>query len=297
MRPVTHAEVPAGAAAEAARPNRRPIGVFDSGVGGLTVARTMLTQLPQESMIYIGDTKHTPYGSRPIGEVRRLARDIADELVLRRGCKALVIACNTASSAFLHDARERYDIPVIEVIRPAVRRAVATTRNGRIGVIGTAGTIGSGAYQDLFSVIPNVVVTAAACPKFVDFVEQGITSGREVLDLAEGYLAPLKAAGVDTLVLGCTHYPLLSGVIQLVMGDNVSLITSSEEATKDVLRALVDRDLLADPQRDGPARYTFEATGDPVRFAAMARRFLGPELAEVHPTDIRWSDQWGGARK
>lgn len=265
-----------------------PIGIFDSGLGGLTVARTIVDQLPNESVAYIGDTAHAPYGPRPIAEVRRLAADIADELV-SRGCKALVIACNTASSAFLHDARERYDVPVIEVIRPAVRRAVATTRNGKIGVIGTRGTITSGAYQDLFSVTPGIEVTAAACPAFVDFVERGVTSGRQILGVAEGYLAPLQAAGVDTLVLGCTHYPLLSGVIQLAVGDNVTLVSSAEEAAKDTLRALAEHDLFRDPEVDGPPTRTFESTGDPRTFAALAHRFLGPELAQVRETDIAWS--------
>lgn len=257
-------------------------------MGGLTVARTLITQLPHESVVYIGDTAHAPYGPRPVAEVRRLAGDVADQLV-ERGCKALVIACNTASSVFLHDARERYQIPVLEVIRPAVRRAVATTRNGKIGVIGTAGTIASGAYQDLFSVTPNVEVTAQACPRFVDFVERGITSGRQILGVAEAYLEPLQNAGVDTLVLGCTHYPLLTGLIQLVMGDRVNLISSSEEVTKDLLKVFTEQDLFADPDLDGLARYSFEATGDPRSFARLARRFLGPELAEVSPSEIDWT--------
>ncbi|KQB84901.1 Glutamate racemase [Corynebacterium oculi] len=259
-----------------------PIGVFDSGLGGLTVARTMMDQLPNESVIYIGDTAHGPYGPLPIAEVRSHATRIADELV-GRGCKMLVIACNTASASFLHDARERYDVPVIEVIHPAVRRAMATTRNGRIGVIGTQGTINSGAYQDLFSINPGVRVTAQACPQFVPFVERGVTSGPEILDVARGYLAPLKEQDVDTLVLGCTHYPLLSAVIQLAMGDNVALVSSAEEATKDVLKALSQRDLLADAAASGaaPPVRRFETTGDPALFAQLASRFLGPGVADL----------------
>ena len=160
-----------------------PVGIFDSGVGGLTVARSIIDQLPDENMIYVGDTAHGPYGPLTIPEVRAHALAIGDDLVAR-GVKALVIACNTASSACLRDARERYDIPVIEVILPAVRRAVATTRSGRIGVIGTTATIGSGAYQDAFAAARDVEVSAVACPGFVDFVERGITSGREVLGKA-----------------------------------------------------------------------------------------------------------------
>ncbi|MDY5785273.1 glutamate racemase, partial [Corynebacterium sp.] len=203
----------------------RPIGLFDSGVGGLTVARAVMDQLGEESILYIGDTAHGPYGPQPIADVRRHATRIADDLV-ERGCKMLVIACNTASAAFLHDARERYDIPVVEVIKPAVRRAIATTRNGRIGVIGTRGTITSGAYQDLFHLSPGVEVTAAACPAFVEFVERGITSGRQILGVAQGYLEPLQAARGDTVGLGCTHDPRLSGVVQHAIGPDVTHDTS-----------------------------------------------------------------------
>lgn len=258
--------------------NSAPIGLFDSGVGGLTVARAVMDQLPGESLIYIGDTAHGPYGPQPIADVRAHSQRIADELV-ERGCKMLVIACNTATAAFLHDARERYDIPVIEVIQPAVRRAMATTRNNKIGVIGTEGTVKSGAYQDFFAVNPNLQVTAQACPEFVPFVEQGKTSGREVLDVARGYVAPLREADVDTLVLGCTHYPLLSGVIQLAIGDEVALVSSAEETSKDVLRVLTEGDML----NDGTAAPThiFESTGDPDTFDELARRFLAPPVHAI----------------
>ncbi|AGF73311.1 glutamate racemase [Corynebacterium halotolerans] len=272
---------PAVAPAVPATDPAAPIGIFDSGVGGLTVARTIMDQLPHESIIYIGDTAHGPYGPLPIAEVRGHATRIADELV-ERGCKMLVIACNTASAAFLHDARERYDVPVVEVIQPAVRRAMATTRNGRVGVIGTTGTINSGAYQDLFSINPGVEVHAQACPSFVDFVERGITSGRQILGVAQAYVEPLQAAGVDTLVLGCTHYPLLSGVIQLAVGDHVTLVSSAEESAKDVLRVLSERDLLADPRLHPEPVRVFESTGDPLAFAQLAQRFLGPGVIDVH---------------
>ena len=195
-----------------------PIGIFDSGVGGLTVARAVLDQLPGEAIRYIGDTANGPYGPLPIAEVRRHSLAVMDDLVAD-GVKMLVVACNSASAASLRDARERYDVPVVEVVLPAVRRATAATRNGRIGVIGTQATITSGAYEDAFAAVPGIGVTSAACPSFVDFVERGVTSGRQLLGLAQSYLDPLLAAGVDTVVLGCTHYPLLTGVLSLVLGD------------------------------------------------------------------------------
>ncbi|MBX7433366.1 glutamate racemase [Mycobacterium sp. Y57] len=264
----------------------RPIGIFDSGVGGLTVARAVIDQLPDEGIIYVGDTGNGPYGPLTVPEIRGHALAIGDDLA-GRGVKALVIACNTASSACLSDARERYaPVPVVEVILPAVRRAVATTRSGRIGVIGTEATIASGAYQDAFAAAQDIEVFSAACPRFVDFVERGVTSGRQVLGLAEGYLEPLQRAEVDTLVLGCTHYPMLSGLIQLAMGDHVTLVSSAEETAKDLLRVLTENDLLAPHPADGggaaaaPLR-AFEATGDPEAFTALAARFLGPSLDGV----------------
>jgi glutamate racemase len=261
-----------------------PIGIFDSGVGGLTVARAILDQLPHEQVRYVGDTAHLPYGPKPIADVRRYALECLDQLV-EQDVKLLVIACNSASAACLSDARERYPVPVVEVIRPAVRRAVAATRNGRIGVIGTTATITSGAYVDAFAAAPQVQVTGVACPQFVDFVERGITSGRALLGLASGYLEPLQEVGVDTLVLGCTHYPLLAGVIGLVMGDDVTLVSSADETAKDVYRVLNERDLFR-PDDAPPPRHEFVSTGDPAVFARLAHRFLGPEVAAAVP-DLR----------
>ncbi len=265
-----------------------PVGIFDSGVGGLTVARAIIDQLPDENLLYVGDTANGPYGPLTIPEIRTHALAIGDDLV-ERGVKALVIACNSASSACLHDARERYDVPVVEVILPAVRRAVAATRNGRIGVIGTRATINSHAYQDAFAAARDTEITAVACPRFVDFVERGITSGRQMLGLAEGYLEPLQRAGVDTLVLGCTHYPLLSGLIQLAVGQHVTLVSSAEETAKELLRVLTGSDLLR-PHPDSPGasapQRVFEATGDPMAFTGLAARFLGPAItgvASAHP--------------
>jgi glutamate racemase len=256
-----------------------PIGIFDSGVGGLTVARAVSAQLPRESILYIGDTARSPYGPKPIADVRRYSLEILDTLV-DQGVKMLVIACNTASAAVLRDARERYDVPVVEVIGPAVRTAMSTTRNGRIGVIGTAGTIGSGAYQDMLEVNAKLTVFAEACPRFVEFVEAGVTDSPEVLAVAEQYLAPLRHAGVDTLVLGCTHYPFLEGAISYVMGPDVSLVSSDTETAKDVYRQLVSRDLLAGP--DAAATHIYEATGDSAdEFLQLAHRLMGREVREV----------------
>ena len=182
-----------------------PIGIFDSGVGGLTVARAILDQLTNESTIYIGDTARGPYGPRPLAQVREFALESLDFLV-EQGVKALVIACNTASAAMLRDARERYSVPVIEVIQPAVRRAVAATRSGRIGVIGTQATIDSRAYLDAFAAAPQLHITSMACPLFVEFVERGETSGNEITKIARDYLAPVMAAEVDTLVLGVDRF-------------------------------------------------------------------------------------------
>jgi glutamate racemase len=261
-----------------------PIGIFDSGVGGLTVARAVIDQLPAEQVVYVGDTAHGPYGPQRIADVRRHALAVGDALV-ERGVKLLVIACNTASAACLADARERYAVPVVEVVRPAVRRAVATTRNGRIGVIGTRATVASGAYDDAFAAARDVAVTSVACPRFVDFVERGLTSGRQVLGLAQGYLEPLQAARCDTVVLGCTHYPLLAGVLQIVLGPDVTLVSSAEETAKDVVRVLMARDLARDPEDAPPAPHEFLATGDPEPFRRLGRRFLGPEIGTVAPLD------------
>ena len=256
-----------------------PIGIFDSGVGGLTVARAILDQLPNESTLYIGDTARGPYGPRPLAEVREFALETMDFLV-SQGVKAIVIACNTASAAMLRDARERYSIPVIEVIQPAVRRAVAATRSGNVGVIGTRATIDSKAYVDAFAAAPQLSITSIACPLFVEFVERGETSGTEITKVAREYLGPVMEAKVDTLVLGCTHYPLLTGVISYVMGEGVTLVSSAEETAKDLYRTLVENGLLRE-QSTTPATHKFLATGDAKAFETLARRFLGPEVTKV----------------
>ncbi|MBX3088034.1 MAG: glutamate racemase [Cryobacterium sp.] len=260
-----------------------PIGIFDSGVGGLTVARAIIDQLPHESVLYVGDTAHSPYGPKPIAKVREYSLKVMDDLVAQ-GVKLLVIACNTASAAMLRDARERftdgYGIPVVEVIQPAVRAAVRQTRNRKVGVIGTEGTIKSRAYEDAFSAASDLELFTQACPRFVEFVEAGVTSSPELFRVAEDYLAPLKEAGIDTLVLGCTHYPLMSAAIQFVMGRDVTLVSSAEETAFDVFRTLVKHELLR--EAGSAPSYRFEATGESkAEFLKLARRFLGPEVSSV----------------
>jgi len=259
-----------------------PIGVFDSGVGGLTVARAIMDMMPQESVHYVGDTEHGPYGPLPISEVRKHALAIMDSLV-DDGVKMLVIACNTASAAVLRDARERFSrdrgVPVVEVIVPAVRRAAKTTRTGRVGVIGTVATVNSGAYDDALAAAPGVTVTSQACPRFVSLVESGVTSGPDVIAAAREYLAPLQAAEVDTLILGCTHYPMLQGAISYVMGEGVTLVDSATETAMDVYRALaaggLERTAATAPE------HHFYATGRTESFEVLAQRFLGPVVREV----------------
>lgn len=256
-----------------------PIGIFDSGVGGLTVAREIRAQLPHESITYVGDTLHTPYGSKSIADVRRWSLEILDELAAQ-GAKMLVIACNTASAAVLRDARERYDVPVIEVIAPAVRAAVRSTRSGRVGVIGTEATIASGAYQDAFAAAIDLQISAQACPAFVDFVERGDTTSPELVAIATEYLAPLKAAGVDTVVLGCTHYPYLKGVLGYVLGPDVQLVSSDVETAKDVYRTLLEHGMLNDTASE-PV-YQYRATGaNTAAFRTLANRFLGSNVEHV----------------
>lgn len=261
-----------------------PVGIFDSGFGGLTVARAVIDQLPHEAVLYLGDTARQPYGPRPLAEVREYALEGLDHLVFQ-GVKALVIACNSASAAVLRDARERYTVPVVEVILPAARRAANATRNDRVGVVCTEATAKSGAYGDAFAANPNIELYTQACPRFVEFVEAGITNGPELLSVAREYLAPLQQADVDTLVLGCTHYPLLTGVLSYVMGDAVTLVSSADETAKDLYRVLVNNGLARDPNL-GPPEHRFLTTGDPTEFKNVARRFLGPEVQVVDHSEL-----------
>ena len=239
-----------------------PIGMFDSGVGGLTVARAVLDQLPSEQLRYVGDTLHAPYGPLPLASIRRYALEVMDGLVAS-GVKALVVACNSASSACLDEARSRYDVPVLEVIAPAARRALAATRNGRIGVIGTIATISSGAYAAALA-DADVQVTSVPCPQFAEFVERGVTSGRQLLGLAESYLAPLGAADVDTVVAdGCVG-------------------TDQAGGDGDVDVHVIDG-IQPRPEDAAPPVHEFTATGDQDAFLRLGKRFLGPEIGPRRP--------------
>jgi len=256
----------------------RPVAMFDSGFGGLTVARAVMDLLPHEELVYLGDTGRYPYGPRPLDEVRDFALQICDELVDRRGATLVVVACNTAAAAALDELNRRHDVPVVGVIEPGVRSLVSATRNGHVGVIGTVGTINSGAYQAaIAAAAPEVAATALACPGFVEFVERGETGSEQVHVLAERLLAPAIAAGVDTLLLGCTHYPYLARTIADVMGRDVVLVSSADETAFEVRKILESSGIERSPEC-APPRPTFLTTGDVGWFRDMGGRLLGPEL-------------------
>lgn len=264
------------------RASRRPIGVFDSGLGGLTVLRSLIDLLPNEPMCYFGDTGRFPYGPKPHDEVLKYALEIADVLVAR-DAKLLVVACNSATSVALEALRDRLDIPVVGVIEPGVRAAARATRSGRVGVIGTVGTIASGAYQRGAAEVDRPIdLFCAACPGFVEFVESGDVQSDQVHVLAERLLAPVRDADVDTLVLGCTHYPLLARTIGDVMGRDVVLVSSADE-TAFTVRDLVRREGLAagEPGDDSGAQHVFLTSGDITTFGQLGVRFLGPEVKSV----------------
>ncbi len=259
----------------------RPIGMFDSGFGGLTVARAVIDLLPAEHLVYIGDTGRYPYGPRPQSEVRRFARELAWSLVKDFDVKAVVVACNTASAAAIHDLKAELPVPVIDVVEPGAQALVLATTSGEVGVIGTVGTIGSGAYDRAVAATgERVHLTSAACPGFVEFVERGQVSGEEVHILAERLLAPVKDAGVDSLLLGCTHYPYLARVISDVMGRGVTLVSSADETAFATRATLTEAGLLRAPG-GAPAEHRFLSSGDISWFADLGRRLLGPELRDA----------------
>jgi glutamate racemase len=262
-----------------------PIGIFDSGLGGLTVARALIDLLPSEDFVYFGDTGRFPYGPKPADEVLKYALEIADFLV-EHSVKMLVVACNSASAVALEALRERLDIPVVGVIEPGVRAARDATRSGRVGVIGTVGTISSGAYQRAAAALADqVTLTCAACPGFVEFVEVGDVDSDQVHVLAERLLAPVTAAHVDTLVLGCTHYPLLSRTIGDVMGPDVVLVSSAEETAFEVRDRLEHSEAARSRATD--VAHRFVTSGDVDQFLTLGARFLGPEVETVE--SWRWS--------
>jgi glutamate racemase len=257
--------------------DERPIGVFDSGLGGLTVVRALLDLLPDQHLVYFGDTGRFPYGPKPTDEVLKFSLEISD-LLLGRDVQMIVVACNSASAAALDQLRAHVTVPVIGVIEPGLRAAIAATRNRRVGVIGTVGTVASGVYQRIAAKLaPDLQLTCAACPGFVEFVEQGDVDSDQVHVLAERLLAPVKKAGIDTLVLGCTHYPLLARTLSDVMGSEVTLVSSAEETAFEVRHTLASR--LG--SRRGRRRVEFFTSGHPSTFRTLGARFLGPEVERV----------------
>jgi glutamate racemase len=259
--------------------NPAPIGVFDSGMGGLTVVREMITQLPNESIIYFGDTARVPYGPKSPDTVLRYSREITSYLIAQ-GVKALVVACNTATAHALPALREEFDIPIVGVIEPGARAAVASTKTNRVGVIGTAGTIKSRAYEkEIKKLLPNANVTAQACALFAPLVEEGWLDSEVTRAVARNYLASIVSAEVDTLVLGCTHYPLMKTVIGNVVGREVRLIDSAHETAREVAQVLRAKGLEMDTPDS--ARYRFIASDAPDTFLALGQTFLGSSIDRV----------------
>jgi glutamate racemase len=266
--------------------SERPIGVIDSGLGGLTVLRALIDLLPDEPVVYFGDTGRFPYGPKPDADVTKYALEMAD-LLTEQEMKLLVVACNRVSSVALDELRRQCGIPVIGVIEPGVRAAIQATDSGHVGVIGTVGTIASGAYQRAAEVIgADITLTCAACPGFAEFVEAGDVDSQEVHVLAARLLAPVRAAEVDTLVLGCTHYPLLARTIADVMGRDVVLVSSADETAFEV-RGLLDGTGHTRGPGSAPPRRVFLTSGDLTTFRTLGARFLGPEVETVEAWE--WS--------
>jgi glutamate racemase len=267
----------------------RAIGVFDSGVGGLTVVRAILDLLPHEPILYLGDTARSPYGPRPVEEIRRFALEVADWLI-RRDVKMLVVACNSVEVSAIGEIADRAGIPVVGVVDPGVRAAIRSTETGVIGMIGTQATVASGAYERAVAATgADVTLCSAACPVFVEHVERGDTTSLRLREAARRYLEPLVKARIDTLILGCTHYPLLAGMLQLELGPDVVLVSSAEETAKDVYATLVGEGALRTAEE--PPTHRFLCTGDPGSFGPVADVFLGPELSAL---DVRRATREGG---
>ncbi|MCE7885739.1 MAG: glutamate racemase [Actinobacteria bacterium ATB1] len=268
----------------------RPIGMFDSGVGGLTVARAVIDVLSAEDLLYLGDSARGPFGPRPLEEVREFAIEIIDWLV-REGVKMVVIACNTAAAAALDEARSLFRVPMVGVVEPALRAALQVT-DGPLGMIGTQGTVDSGTYDSTLERLrPGTSLVSLACPGFVEFVESGEVSGPRVQPHVDATLAPMRAAHVGALVLGCTHYPLLARAISDAIGRDVTLISSADETAFEVADILARVGMSRAP-RDGPGRHRFVCTGDTAAFRGLGRRFLGPEVESVQAIDLPRSGRW-----
>jgi glutamate racemase len=254
--------------------------MFDSGFGGLTVARALIDLLPGEDLIYMGDTGRYPYGPRSQEEVQGFALEITRRLVEDYDVKLVVVACNTAAAAALELLRFEVDVPLVGVIEPGARALLRATTNGRVGVIGTVGTIASGAYQRAIAALRSqVVLTASACPGFVEFVERGETDSDQVYVLAERLLSPVRAADVDALLLGCTHYPFLARTIGDVMGRGVTLVSSADETAFEVRSLIQDTGLVRRTPSKGVHR--FLSSGDVAWFRQLGAQLLGPELDDV----------------
>lgn len=261
-----------------------PIGVFDSGIGGLTVVREIIRRLPNENLVYLGDTARVPYGTKSSKTVITYSQSNAGFLI-SKGIKLLVVACNTASAVALPSLRWDLEIPIIGVIEPGARRAVRTTKTGRVGVIGTPSTIKSGAYKRAMENIdPEIRVYSEACPLFVPLVEEGWTEG-EIAELtAMRYLRPFRGSGIDVLILGCTHYPLLKNVIRKVVGDGITLIDSAEETALEIERVLKENGISR--KNPSPPRRDFYLTDVSETFISVACRFLGEEVQGVKQIDL-----------
>ena len=261
----------------------QPIGIFDSGIGGLTVAQEITRFLPNEQIVYFGDTARVPYGTKSRESVIRFSKDNMNVL-LKHGVKMVVIACNTSTSWALNVLRREYAVPIIGVIEPGSRRAVEVTRGKRIGVIATQSTVASGKYeQTILRLLKGAKVFSRACPLFVPLVEEGWLDGKVTESVAGEYLGALRQEEVDTLILGCTHYPLLKAVIQKVMGKKVMLVDSATETAREV-RALLEHKGLARKSRR-PPRHEFLVSDEPEHFRVIAKRFLGQDLARVRRVD------------
>ncbi|MGQ0560682.1 MAG: glutamate racemase, partial [Gemmatimonadota bacterium] len=262
----------------------QPIGIFDSGIGGLTVAREIFRVLPRESVLYFGDTARVPYGPKSPETVQRYSREAADFL-LSRDVKTIVIACNTATAHAYELLAEALPVPVIGVVEPGARTAARTSKTGRIGVIGTAGTIRSGAYDyAVRRLVDDARVYAQPCPLFVPLIEEGWIDHPATRLAAQEYLRPLRAVDIDVLILGCTHYPLLSGVLTEVLGSAVTLVDSGHQTALEVKRLLEERDLLR-TVTDAP-EHKFAASDSPLRFREVGRRFLGDRIESVERVDV-----------
>jgi glutamate racemase len=252
-----------------------PIGVFDSGIGGLTVLHEIIQTMPKENTVYLGDTARAPYGTKSVETVLRYSYENS-EFLIEKGVKVVVVACNTSTAIALGQLRSRLNLPVVGVIEPGVRRAIKSTKNKKVGVIGTEATIQSGAYtRALKAVDANIEVYSRACPLFVPLVEEGWTDNEVVEMTAKAYLQGFKQSGIDTLVLGCTHYPLLKKAIRNFLGRRVRLVDSAEETAKEVESMLKADSSL---RKNGKGAHSFFVTDAPERFIKVGRRFLGEKV-------------------